>query len=92
MDYGSRESSSGYSSVPPRRSEIQRTGSYRNMSAEIEQVVTKLLRTTKSLLEALNLWSQLRMSTSDIFELHRTLENQFYMVSQSFEEAHVKTR
>ncbi|ORZ24204.1 actin interacting protein 3-domain-containing protein [Absidia repens] len=91
MDYGSRESSSGYSSVPPRRSEIQRTGSYRNMSAEIEQVVTKLLRTTKSLLEALNLWSQLRMSTSDIFELHRTLENQFYMVTQSFEEAHVKT-
>ncbi|KAI8097338.1 actin interacting protein 3-domain-containing protein [Halteromyces radiatus] len=91
MDYGSRENVTGYSPIPARRSDIQRTGSYRSMSGEIEQVVTHLLRTTKSLLEALNLWSQLRMSSADISELHHTLEAQFYRVSQSFEEAHVKT-
>ncbi|CAO3628993.1 unnamed protein product [Cunninghamella echinulata] len=91
MDPGSREYS-GYSNSPiPRRSELKRFNSSKSMSAEIEQVVTRLLRTTKSLLEALNLWSQLRTSTVDIFEIHCTLESQFYLVSQSFEEAHINT-
>ncbi|ORZ21412.1 actin interacting protein 3-domain-containing protein [Absidia repens] len=85
------ENGSEYSPLPARRSDVQRTSSFKNMSAEIEQVVTRLLRTTKSLLEALNLWSQLRMSTTDIFDLHRTLESQFYLVSQSFESAYINT-
>ncbi|CAO3588127.1 unnamed protein product [Absidia cylindrospora] len=31
------------------------------------------------------------MSATDIFDLHRTLESQFYLVSQSFESAHINT-
>ncbi|KAG0171808.1 Bud site selection protein 6 [Apophysomyces sp. BC1015] len=59
------------------------------MSADIEQVVTKLLRTTKALLEALTSWSQLRTTRNDILDLHETLEKQFYLVSQVFGEANV---
>ncbi|OAD77288.1 hypothetical protein PHYBLDRAFT_96992, partial [Phycomyces blakesleeanus NRRL 1555(-)] len=55
----------------------------------IEQVVTKLLRTTKALLEALTQWSQMNMSTNEILEIHETLEIQFYSVSRVFEEANV---
>ncbi|KAI8979780.1 actin interacting protein 3-domain-containing protein, partial [Mycotypha africana] len=58
-------------------------------SGEIEQVVTKLLRTTKSLLEALTQWSVMRTSKNEVLELHDTLEKQFYLVSQAFEEAGV---
>ncbi|PHZ12674.1 AIP3-domain-containing protein [Rhizopus microsporus ATCC 52813] len=59
------------------------------MSGEIEQVVTKLLRTTKALLEALTQWSNMRASNAEIFEIHDTLEKQFFLVSQAFEEAGV---
>ncbi|KAG0781141.1 hypothetical protein G6F17_003301 [Rhizopus arrhizus] len=59
------------------------------MSGEIEQVVTKLLRTTKALLEALTQWSNMRASNSEIFEIHDTLEKQFFLVSQAFEEANI---
>ncbi|OAD03842.1 hypothetical protein MUCCIDRAFT_38225, partial [Mucor lusitanicus CBS 277.49] len=55
----------------------------------IEQVVTKLLRTTKALLEALTQWSLMRASNSEIFDIHDTLEKQFFLVSQAFEEASV---
>ncbi|KAI9361787.1 actin interacting protein 3-domain-containing protein [Pilaira anomala] len=58
-------------------------------SGEIEQVVTKLLRTTKALLEALTQWSHSRASNADIFEIHDTLEKQFFLVSQTFEESNV---
>ncbi|CAO3688628.1 unnamed protein product [Rhizopus stolonifer] len=42
------------------------------MSGEIEQVVTKLLRTTKALLEALTQWSNLRASNSEISNSRHT--------------------
>lgn len=61
-------------------------------SGEIEQVVTKLLRTTKALLEALTQWSNMRASNSEIFEIHDTLEKQFFLVSQAFEEANISMR
>ncbi|ORX58292.1 AIP3-domain-containing protein [Hesseltinella vesiculosa] len=79
------------SPTPNRRSDIHRASSHRNMSQEIEQVVTDLLRTTRALLEALNLWSQLRSSTNDIYEIHRSLETQFYRVTHSFDEAGIDT-
>ncbi|KAG1466986.1 hypothetical protein G6F56_004589 [Rhizopus delemar] len=59
------------------------------MSGEIEQVVTKLLRTTKALLEALTQWSNLRASNTEISEIHDTLEKQFFLVSQAFEETNI---
>ncbi|CEG76073.1 hypothetical protein RMATCC62417_11015 [Rhizopus microsporus] len=62
------------------------------MSGEIEQVVTKLLRTTKALLEALTQWSNMRASNAEIFEIHDTLEKQFFLVSQAFEEAGVSMK
>ncbi|KAI8059861.1 actin interacting protein 3-domain-containing protein [Gongronella butleri] len=77
--------------MPHRRSDAHRSLSQRNMSQEIEQVVTDLLRTTRTLLEALNMWSQLRTSTSDIFDIHRTLEAQFYRVTHAFDEAGIDT-
>lgn len=55
-------------------------------NGEIEQVVTKLLRTTKALLEALTHWSQLRATTADILDFRETLERQFHSVSQAFED------
>ncbi|KAI7893921.1 actin interacting protein 3-domain-containing protein [Mucor mucedo] len=68
---------------------MKRINSTIGMSGEIEQVVTKLLRTTKALLEALTQWSHLRATNGDIFEIHDTLEKQFFLVSQAFEEANV---
>ncbi|GAA5803010.1 hypothetical protein HPULCUR_008485 [Helicostylum pulchrum] len=68
---------------------MKRINSTIGTSGEIEQVVTKLLRTTKALLEALTQWSHLRASNTDIFEIHDTLEKQFFLVSQAFEESNV---
>ncbi|GAN04126.1 conserved hypothetical protein [Mucor ambiguus] len=68
---------------------MRRVNSTVGMSGEIEQVVTKLLRTTKALLEALTQWSLMRASNSEIFDIHDTLEKQFFLVSQAFEEANV---
>ncbi|KAI8049798.1 actin interacting protein 3-domain-containing protein [Gilbertella persicaria] len=68
---------------------MRRTSSTAGMSGEIEQVVTKLLRTTKALLEALTQWSLMRASNTEIFGIHDTLEKQFFLVSQAFEEATV---
>ncbi|KAK4515571.1 Phosphatidylinositol 4-kinase pik1alpha (PI4-kinase)(PtdIns-4-kinase) [Mucor velutinosus] len=68
---------------------MRRVNSTVGMSGEIEQVVTKLLRTTKALLEALTQWSLMRASNSEIFDIHDTLEKQFFLVSQAFEEASV---
>jgi hypothetical protein len=44
------------------------------------------------LLEALTQWSHLRASNNDIFEIHDTLEKQFFLVSQAFEEAQVSMK
>ncbi|EPB85501.1 hypothetical protein HMPREF1544_07684 [Mucor circinelloides 1006PhL] len=68
---------------------MRRVNSTVGMSGEIEQVVTKLLRTTKALLEALTQWSLMRASNNEIFDIHDTLEKQFFLVSQAFEEASV---
>ncbi|KAI7900330.1 actin interacting protein 3-domain-containing protein [Cokeromyces recurvatus] len=68
---------------------MRRTNSIASMSGEIEHVVTKLLRTTKALLEALTQWSLMRTSNTEIFEIHDTLEKQFFLVSQAFEEASI---
>lgn len=61
-------------------------------SGEIEQVVTKLLRTTKALLEALTQWSLMRLPSNEIYDIHDTLEKQFFLVSQAFEDASVTMR
>ncbi|KAI9279083.1 actin interacting protein 3-domain-containing protein [Sporodiniella umbellata] len=66
---------------------VNSTGS--GMSGEIEQVVTKLLRTTKALLEALTQWANLRATKSEIYEIHDTLEKQFFLVSHAFEEVSI---
>lgn len=44
------------------------------------------------MLEALTQWSLMRASNSEIFEIHDTLEKQFFLVSQAFEEANVSMR
>lgn len=54
--------------------------------------MTKLLRTTKALLEALTQWSQQRASTAEILDFRETLETQFHLVSQAFEDAGVAMR
>ncbi|KAI8875959.1 AIP3-domain-containing protein [Backusella circina FSU 941] len=59
------------------------------MTGEIEQTITHLLRTTKSLLESLNQWSMQRIPKTTIFEIHETLERQFFLVVQAFEELNV---
>ncbi|KAF7720889.1 Bud site selection protein 6 [Apophysomyces ossiformis] len=95
MDY--TQDHAAYPSSPPlRRPELpNRTSSSKSMqvlkpkSADTEQVVTRLLRTTKTLLEALTSWSQLRTTTGEILDLHDTLEKQFFLVSQAFNEANV---
>ncbi|KAI8645832.1 actin interacting protein 3-domain-containing protein [Parasitella parasitica] len=68
---------------------MRRANSTSGMSGEIEQVVTNLLRTTKSLLEALTQWSLHRRTNTEIFEICDILERQFFLVSQTFEEAGV---
>jgi membrane-anchored glycerophosphoryl diester phosphodiesterase (GDPDase) len=37
-------------------------------------------------------WSLQRASNSNIFEIHDTLEKQFFLVSQAFEEANVSMK
>ncbi|KAI7862507.1 actin interacting protein 3-domain-containing protein [Spinellus fusiger] len=78
-------------SPTPRRQDSGRSmsSSGRAMSAEIEHVVTRLLRTTKTLLEALTQWSQLAVSTAQIIDIQEVLEQQFYQVTQAFAEANV---
>ncbi|KAI9481125.1 MAG: actin interacting protein 3-domain-containing protein [Benjaminiella poitrasii] len=68
---------------------MRRANSTTSMSGDIEHVVTILLRTTKALLEALTQWSYMRTSNAEIFEIHDTLEKQFFLVSQAFEEANI---
>lgn len=89
MEYGSYDNTS----YPPppvngRRPDYvhRNSSSGRSQNGEIEQVVTKLLRTTKALLEALTHWSQLRATTADILDFRETLERQFHSVSQAFED------
>ncbi|KAM3584658.1 Bud site selection protein 6 [Umbelopsis sp. WA50703] len=52
---------------------------------EIEQTVTQLLRTTKSLLEALTSWSQRRVDAAAIHDIYSTLREQFQSASDAFE-------
>ncbi|KAG2180944.1 hypothetical protein INT43_008524 [Umbelopsis isabellina] len=52
---------------------------------EIEQTVTQLLRTTKSLLEALTSWSQRRVEAAAIHDIYGALRDQFQSADDAFE-------
>ncbi|KAI8388907.1 actin interacting protein 3-domain-containing protein [Radiomyces spectabilis] len=84
------QDNSGYAaSSASRRPDMVNRSRSRGKSAEIEPAVTRLLRTTKALLEALTMWSQNHVTTGEIFDLYETLENQFHVVSRAFEDVSV---
>ena len=59
---------------------------------EIEQTVTQLLRTTKSLLETLTMWSQGRAGAHHIHEIYSSLRAQFQNASDAFEAEGINMR
>lgn len=59
---------------------------------EIEQTVTQLLRTTKSLLEALTSWSQRRVDAAAIHDIYSALRDQFQSADNAFEAEGISMR
>lgn len=53
--------------------------------ADIETCVSRLLRTTKNLLEALTAWSAGQVTDTQVYDQYNTLEIHFTNASQAFE-------